>query len=180
MTMDEELINLMRQRVASVSVGPSTARRMGPKGTIAAARAYLASLDLHRFAVHSEADFKAVLNRATHAFVKKMPRRAQYWGACRKFLNIFLRDVVYQKYLVEHYRLHAIEPWLEVPMDSHVAKRLRREAGGRTAVPPWRTVIGLDARTNTKYQKFASVVADRRGIKRVHLDVIYWRRVNDD
>jgi hypothetical protein len=108
-----------------------------------------------------------------------MPKKAQHWGACRKFLNIFLRGVVYQKYLVEHYDLHHVEPWLEVPLDSHVAKRLRREPGGRKAVPPWRTVIGLDARTNTKYQKFASEVAARRGIDRVHLDVIYWRRVTD-
>jgi len=179
-TVDQELINLMRQRVATTSVGASTARGMGPKGTVAAARTYLTSLDLRRFAVESEAEFKAVLNRATRVYVRKMPRGAQYWGACRKFLNIFLRGVVYQKYLVEHYDLHHIEPWLEVPLDSHVAKRLRRELGGRKAAPPWRTVIGLEARTNAKYQKFASEVADQRGIDRVHLDVIYWRRVNDD
>ncbi|MBW3582261.1 MAG: hypothetical protein KY455_04085 [Euryarchaeota archaeon] len=177
--MNPELIDLMRHRVASTSVGASTARGMGPKGTIESARAFLRSIDLNKFATESEAEFRSVLNRTTRAYKRKLPAGAQHWGASRKFLNIFLRGVVYQKYLVNHFGLHHIEPWLEVPMDSHVAKRLRQELGGVEAVPRWRTVISLDARINDQYQRFASEVAARKGIDRVHLDLIYWRHLHD-
>jgi len=173
--MDSELVNALHKRIAGTSVGASTARGMGPKGTVAAARCYLANLDLARFSKRSEKEFRAVLNRATRAFVKRMPRGARHWGAGRKFLNIFLRGVVYNRYLCQEYDLYHIEPWLEVPLDSHVAKELKAEMGGCT-LPRWTTVIRLDARTNTKYQRFASEVACRKGICRVHLDLLYWRR----
>ena len=175
--MNEEILNLLHRRVASTSVGPSTARRMGPKGTVQAARDYLAELNLDRFSVRSEIEFREVLNRTTRAYVKKLPSGAQHWGPARKFINIFLRDVLYNKYLCTAYKLSAIEPWLEVPLDSHVAKGLRGENGG-TSLPRWRTVIGLNARTNTRHQQFASSVAAGMGIHRIHLDILYWRRVD--
>lgn len=175
--MNKEILNLLHRRIASTSVGSSTARGMGPKGTIAAARAYLAALDLSRFSVRSEEEFRIVLNCATRTYVEKLPTGAQYWGTARKFLNIFLRGVVYNKYLCAAYKLSAIERWLELPLDSHVAEGLRGENGGK-ALPRWRTVIGLDARTNTRYQQFASEVAAEKEIYRIHLDLLYWRRAD--
>ena len=172
--MNEELLKLLQRRIAGTSVGPSTARGMGPKGTVAAARSYLAELNLPRFSVQTENEFKTILNRTTRTYVKKLPKGSQYWGSARKFLNIFLRGVIYNKYLCSAYEIPHIEPWLEVPLDSHVAKGLRRERGGKK-LPRWRTVIGLDARTNTKYQQFACKVAAEKGIHRVHLDLLYWR-----
>jgi hypothetical protein len=97
--MNKELLNLLHRRIAGTSVGASTARGMGPKGTIAAARAYLAGLHVSRFSVSSANEFRVVLNRATRVFVKKLPKGAQHWGPARKFLNIFLRGVLYNKYL---------------------------------------------------------------------------------
>jgi len=173
--MNQEILDLLHRRIAGTSVGASTARRMGPKGAIAAARSYLAGLDISRFSVSSEEEFQAVLNRATRAHVKKLPTGAQYWGPARKFMNIFLRNLLYNKYLCAAYQLSHIEPWLEVPLDSHVAKGLRGENGGKQ-LPRWKTVIGLDARTNSKYQRFATNVAAEKGIYRVHLDLLYWRR----
>ena len=172
--MNKELLKLLQRRIAGTSAGPSTAHGMGPKGTVAAAPIFLAELNLLRFSVRSENEFKAVLNRSTRAYVKKLPKGSQYWGCARKFLNIFLRGVVYNKYLCSAHEIPHIEPWLEVPLDSHVAKGLRRERGGKE-LPKWRTVIGLDARTNTKYQQFAGKVAAEKGIHRVHLDLLYWR-----
>ncbi len=141
--MKEEILDLLHRRIAGTSVGASTARGMGPKGTIPAARAYLAGLQLSRFSVESEKEFRAVLNRTTRTYVKRLPKGAQYWGPARKFMNIFLRGVVYNKYLCAAYQLSQIEPWLEVPLDSHVAKGLRQEDGGKV-LPRWKTVIGLD------------------------------------
>ena len=128
--MNAELISQLRRREASTAVGPSTARGMGPKGTISAAREYLASLDLTKFRVASEKEFRSVLNRATNRLQNQLPRSAKHWGAARKFLNIFLRNVVYNRYLRKYYRLSHLEPWLELPLDSHVAKGLRDEKGG--------------------------------------------------
>ena len=176
--MNKELLNLLHTRVANTSVGASTARGMGPKGTVKAASDYLARLDLRRFSVQSEKEFRRLLNRVTRAYIKKLPAGAQRWGPARKFLNIFLRDVTYNKYLCSAYGLEHIEPWLEVPLDSHVANGLWKEDGGKD-LPRWKTVIGLDARMSNKYQQFAANVAAKKGIFRVHLDIYYWRHPHE-
>jgi hypothetical protein len=115
------------------------------------------------------------LNKATQSLLKKLPRVAQNWGAARKFLNIFLRGIIYNRFLCENYNLYHIEPWLELPLDSHVANGLRSEPGG-SSLPRWKTVIGLDNKTSQQYQNFASKIAIEKGISLVHLDLIYWRR----
>lgn len=172
--MKDELIDFLRRREASTSVGPSTARRMGPKGTIENARKFLASLDLGLFVKKTEKEFQDVLNQTTHRFVDHLPKGAKHWGAARKFLNIFLRGAVYNRFLCEYYRLYPIEQWLEVPLDSQVAAGLRKEKGG-SDLPRWKSVIGLDDKTNRQYQVFAAEVAKRNETYRVHLDVLYWR-----
>ena len=173
--MNTELITALLRRTASISVGPSTARNMGPRGTVGAARDYLAGLDLRKFNKKTEKEFLASLNAATVAFVKHLPSGAKRWGSARKFLNIFLREVIYNRFLCEHYNLYCIEPWLELPLDSHVAEGLREESGGHS-LPRWKTVIGLDSETNHQYQELAAKVAKTKNIHRVHLDVLYWRR----
>lgn len=112
-----------------------------------------------------------MLNDSTDAFVK----RIKHWGAARKFLNIFLRNVVYNRYLCDEFGLEQIVPWLEIPLDSHVASGLRAERGG-TRLPRWKTVIGLKPEVSRLYQDFAADVAARKGCERVHLDLLYWRR----
>jgi len=173
--MKPELIKALHRRIASTSIGASTARGMGPGGTVAAARSFLADLSLARFRCRSASSFQRTLDRVTDEYVEELPRGAQHWGSARKFLNIFLRHVVYSRYLCEEYRLAHIVPWLEVPLDSHVALGLRGERGG-SSLPRWHTVIGLDAATSRRYQDFAAEVASRMGCERVHLDLLYWRR----
>ncbi len=173
--MDVETLNLLQRRIASTSIGPSTARGMGPKGTIEAARSYLASLNLSKFTVESEPQFRQVLNRVTRAYVKNLPEGGQHWGPARKFLNIFLRGVVYNRYLCQEYDLYQIEPWLEVPLDSHVANGLRLEKDGDD-LPRWTTVKWLQPAISSVYQEFANNIASEKGISRVHLDLFYWRR----
>src|SRR5262245_190755 len=119
--MRPELIRALHRRIANTSIGPSTARRMGPVGTIAAARAFLTDLSLPRFQCTSTAGFERTLDQITGEFMASLPRGARYWGSARKFLNIFLRSVVYNRYLYDEFKLGKIVPWLEVPLDSHVA-----------------------------------------------------------
>ena len=178
--MDANFISALRKSLASRSIGASTARGMGPKGTIAAARSYLAQLDLsHVGSLKSEEDFKNWLNEETYAFLSQLPPRnppgGEHWGSARKFLNLFLRAVVYNRFLCKAFDLYHIEPWLEIPLDSHVAEALREEPEGST-LPSWKTVVGLDQSTSELYQNVASKISDRMGLSRVHLDVFYWRR----
>ena len=164
----------MQKRIANTSIAPSAARGMGPAGTIPAARKYLSRIDLSKFSVHSEKEFTGRLNYCTGSLRRRLPEGARYWGSSRKFLNIFLRGVVYNRHLCRQYGLSHIERWLELPLDSHVAKGLRREKKGKS-IPRWKSVISLSHHHNRQFQEFASEVAKRYGTKRVHLDLRYWR-----
>jgi hypothetical protein len=106
---------------------------------------------------------------------RKLPVGAQHWGTARKCLNIYLRDVLYNRFLCEHFRLSKLEKLLEIPLDSEVARGLRAEPEG-AMLPKWRTIKGLDRATIALYQKSAVAVAKRVGTDAVHLDVVYWRQ----
>ena len=172
--MSDHLLQLLQRRVASIAVGPSTARRMGPPGTIDAARSFLAAMDLSALSRVRPPDYPATLDRLTNDFVIALPDGARFWGAARKFLNIFVRDVFYTRQLCSAWPLHHLEDSLEVPLDSHVALALRAEPEGET-LPRWQTIIGLQASVSARYQDVASAVARRHGFARVHLDLLYWR-----
>ncbi len=173
--MNKQYLQLLQKRIGSTSVGPSTARGMGPAGTIQAARKYLQGVDISRFVKRNESAFQSELETATSELKKALPKGAQHWGSARKFLNIFLRNCTYNRYVCEQHRLEKIESWLEVPIDSHVVKGLKKE-GRRGDLPRWKTVVGLTPGEHSAYQTFASEVAEREGVLRAHLDVKYWRR----
>jgi len=173
--MNRRLIKALHRRIANTSIGASTARGMGPVGTVSAARTFLVELPLRRFKCRSAVGFQRALDRVTLEYVGQLPRGGQHWGSARKFLNIFLRGVVYNRYLCEDYSLARIVPWLEVPLDGHVARGLCGERDG-SSLPAWKTVIGLDPITSKCYQDFAADVAARMRCERIHLDLLYWRR----
>ena len=172
--MNERYIALLQRRIGTTSVGPSTARGMGPPGTIQAARAYLQTLDLRAFQVRSERTFVRELDRATEELRRSLPARARNWGSARKFLNIFLRGCFYNRYLCRQYTLQTLEPWLELPLDSHTAKGLRNKAA-RRELPRWKSVISLTAEHSAALQAFAASVGKSEGVSRVHLDLLFWR-----
>lgn len=174
--MNSEYIRYLKERQASTSVGASTARGMGPKGTIQIARMFLADLDLKRFQKKSKTALLKELEITTVLLSAALPKKARRWGSARKFLNIFLRGCVYNKYLCSYYKLNIVEPWLEVPLDSHVAKGLKKNAG-RGKLPRWPGVINLTPYDSGKFQEFASVLAQADCVNRVDLDLRFWRRV---
>lgn len=172
--MNKDFLALLQNRIASTSVGPSTARGMGPEGTVDVARDFLRGIDLGEIMKFNRASFQAKLDDLTEGLRASLPRKARYWGSSRKFLNIFLRGVLYNRYLCERYDLYKLEPWLEVPLDSHVAKGLHLEKDSEV-LPKWRTVIGLSPDENGIFQEFAETIASLRSTCRVHLDLWYWR-----
>ncbi|NKF92332.1 hypothetical protein GO286_04614 [Ralstonia solanacearum] len=174
-----ETLGLIQVRMANSAIGPSTIRGMAPSGTIKYVRGFLAEYDLAQLMRWTQRTYTDQLEELTNSLldhvraeVEKKP--ALEWGGCRKCVNIFLRNAMYNRYLAEAYRLDRLEPWMEVPLDSHVAAGLRGE--NIPGTPRWGTVIGLTKEASEVWQGIASVAAEIKGIHRVHLDVHYWRR----
>jgi hypothetical protein len=173
-TFTDEHIRLLQRRVASVAIGASTARQMGPPGTIAVARSFLAETDLSILSRLVPPKYPRTLDRLTDDLVRALPVGGRFWGAARKYLNIFVRDVFYSRQLCEVFPLDHLENSLELPLDSHVARALQSEPEGK-GLCHWKTIKNLEKSASDCFQEVASAVARRRGISRVHLDLLYWR-----
>ncbi len=89
--MREEFFKALHRRVANTSIVPSTARGMVPRGTVFAARNYLAMIELGTLKKQTEDEFFELLNKETEMLLRELPEGARHWGEARKFLNIFLR-----------------------------------------------------------------------------------------
>ena len=63
--MSQEYLRVLRCRLAHTAIGPSTARKMGPAGTIAKARTFLQQIPLNDFVVNDEGAFRAQLDGTT-------------------------------------------------------------------------------------------------------------------
>lgn len=163
-------------RVAMLAIGPATLRNQGAPDMVATAQRYLAQLDLTQFSaetIDSQATFQKVLEVQTRKLAKAFPDGGHgNWGAARKALNIFLRDAVESRSLCDVYHLAHIEPWLEVPLDSHVAEKL---------CSGWPGIKHLTSAVSDEYQALASIMAEMLDCSRVDLDLYMWRteQVND-
>jgi hypothetical protein len=136
MKKDDQFHQDMQQYIAVTTIGTSTLRKQGASGVIEAAQKYLAVVDLSAFSAGNENDFLAALNAQTEQLRTALPAGAQNWGAARKALNLFLRDICYNRFLGEHHGLAAAEDWMEIPLDGVVARELKRLAG-RGKLPQW-------------------------------------------
>jgi hypothetical protein len=168
--------HLRQTRVARVAISASTARGR-PSGTVPAAREFLAAINLQSFAQLQERAFARRLDRLTATLCAVLPDQSASWGFARKFLNIFLRDSLYDAHLSRTFRLARIERWLEVPLDGDVGRSLLAEPEG-ASLPRWTAIYKLDPATHLAYQQVASRVAARKGIARVHLDLLYWSGID--
>lgn len=175
--LNENWIKFLHKREAKLSIGASTARGL-KKGTVEAARTFLANLNPTRFLKASQEDFIQELDAATLELVDALPEGARCWGFARKFINIFLRGCAYNKYLCNYYRLESIEAWLEVPLDALVAKGLSTECSKsgewKGLAKSWSGVFRLSYRDNVIYQRCAHFVAHENGINRIDLDAKFW------
>ena len=176
--MNDRLMNLLQQRIAEGAVGASALRNQGAKGVIAAAREFLKKLDLADFSVTSQDGFLDVLNFHTSSMQKHLPPNARHWGAARKGLNLFLRDVLYNRYLSERFEFKRIEKWMEVPLDRFAAKGILQDYTKDYTVeslPSWPGLKHLTPEMSRVYQKAAYDLATSKHLSRVHLDILYWR-----
>lgn len=170
-------LKMMQARTASLTIGASTLRNQGASNVVSNTREFLKRLDLRRFRAKTAKGFKNALDRETIKLKKVLPVGARNWGAARKALNIFLRDVFYNYYLREEYRFGKLEQWLELPLDKDAARGLREHSEEMGIhLPRWPGVKHLKSGKSEAYQDAAERVAQHRQIARVHLDLIYFRR----
>lgn len=174
-TQSADFLRTIHNRIAEAAVGPSALRNQGASGVIRAAREYFKRLDLRTFAVSKERDFVRRLDAASDDLCRKFPKGARHWGAARKAMNLFLRDALYNTFLSKHYHLEKTESWLEIPLDQYVAAGLHRDYHG-TDLPRWDGIKHLTPENSRAFQRAAKLVAQGKGMARIHLDLLYWRR----
>ncbi len=180
----KKFIRFLQKRIANISIGASTARGIGKKGLIAHTRDFLEKFNLNELSkITTEEEFKEYLDTITENLAKKLQKYIRKdnkaWGPARKFLNIFFREVLYNKFLCEEYNLNHLEKFLEIPIDSHVALSLIQlcyDLENKKELPKWKGVIHLSKYENEKYQDFANDIAKKYNTFRVHLDLIFWRK----
>ena len=176
--LSQECLRILRYRLAHTAIGPSTARKMGPPGTIGRVRSFLQQIALEDFVVEEAGAFYKHLDSQT-AGLQECAGVA--WGAARKFLNIFLRDALYNRWMCAEFGLGKIEDLLELPLDSHTAKGLCQAAEDHPEIaqqlPRWPGVVNLTPALSDQYQRLASDVAALKQVARVHLDILYWRQM---
>jgi hypothetical protein len=164
---------MVQRKVATASVGPSTVRGQGAPGLVAAAHRHLSSVDLRDLAVTRASTFRDRLDSETESLRSAFPKGGRSWGAARKCVNLFLRDCLYNAYLREARGLGRVEPLLEIPLDSLVARELRRLDAGKV-LPRWPGLKHLQPCDSDQYQAFAAAAAQQMGVARVHLDAYLW------
>jgi len=171
--------------IAMAAVGAGTVRGQRA-GVQPAIREYLNKhVDLRRVP-KKRGEFRQWLNRRTRGVLCALKGKARErpWGLARKVVNLFLRDCLYNHYLRHKYRLARMETWLEVPLDSVVARELRKLAKetGWGPLPMWpglkgrKDRKGLTPEVNARFQDFASWYARKKvGVSaRVFLDNYLW------
>jgi hypothetical protein len=170
-------INELREHQARASIGVSTVRNQGT-GTARITREFLAhELDLSGMRAHSERAYLRRLDSATDDLRRRLRGKARTFGLARIVINIYMRDCVYSRYLHAAHRLDPIEPFLELPLDGIVGRRLwkvPRDSGYAPGLPRWTSIRALTREDSDRYQAFARKWAATRQLARVHLDVGLW------
>jgi hypothetical protein len=175
--VDNLLRTAMQLKVAISAIPPSVVRRQGRAGLLGVMRTYCAKYPLERLSHTREATYRKELRRATLRLQKAARVHGCGWGAVRKALNLFFRDATYNHYLRDEFSLSAVERFLELPLDGEVAHRLLAEPGAEE-LTQWPNLNGLTEEVSESYQAFATLVARRKKIKRVHLDLFYWPAIS--
>ena len=91
-------------------------------------------------------------------------------------MNIFLRDVLYNRPLCNRFQLSKLEPWLELPLDTVAYRGVCQDSGRELKVTHWPRIKRLTPEFSDRVQQVACRVATAAHVCRVHLDVKYWRK----
>jgi len=179
---NKKFLAAVHEFTAIQAVGPSAVRGQ-PKGTLETIRAYLGRLHLDRLAGMDRIDYARWLDVHTRhlqqklqPLQKKSRGQEKQWGVARKAINLFIRSCLYNKYLSTEFRLTRVQRHMEIPLDSAVARGLRKRARAeRRRLPPWQGLIELESEASRQFQDFAEEYArDEELPGRVLLDTYLW------
>jgi hypothetical protein len=146
---EKNFIDQVRKRIAEISVGSSAIRNQGGPGLIKISRRFFyKKIDLKEFRRElPKKTYTDYLDRLTKELVTRYPSGAKSWGAARKGLNLYFREVAYNHYLANHLKLSVdyqqnlkILKNLEVPLDKDVATGLIEKCKG---LPEWISIKKL-------------------------------------
>lgn len=177
--MDPAFETALKVNLTKRSVGTSALRNQVRKGGIGAVHAFLGGLRPRELrALRSRKAFLRWLDARTSELELKVgASHGLQWGSARKALNLWLRDIVYNHHFRSAYGLDRLEPWLEVPLDSHTAAFIRRES--EADLPNWTTIVAVTPDFSRCYQEAASEIVRTPRFAHfghpVHLDLAAWR-----
>lgn len=180
---EKQFLKLNHRRLAQIAIGASAIRNQGGSGLVEILRTYFEKeINLKMFvsSLSNEKRYKRFLNTHTENILKRFPKGAKSWGAARKGLNLFLRDIVYNKFFSQKYSIPAdfeefnyFIRFMEIPLDKDVASQIYRNSNA--ALPKWTNIKKLTPVINDLFQQQAYVLGRSQGIARVNLDLVYWR-----
>lgn len=183
---ERAFIEGVQRRISIISVSASALRNQGASGIVDASRLYfheeIKLVDFFK-AVSSSNSYKRYLDTHTTKLLKTFPSSGKSWGAARKGLNLYFREVVYNKFISDYYGLpndinkfNKMFAYLEVPLDRDVAMGIRQNSPEE--LPEWKSIRELKKAKSELYQEAANHIAKEKGTIRIHLDLIYWRQQN--
>lgn len=180
---EKTFLNSVRKRLSIISVGASALRNQGASGIIKIAREYFYAIDIDEFinSLDNEDIYSNFLNKHTDILVLNFPENGKSWGGARKGLNLFLREIVYNKFFSDYYKLptqynefNQKIKFLEVPLDKDVATGIFAESA--MGLPKWASIKSLSPHISKVYQNAAQIIAQEENFARVNLDLRYWRK----
>lgn len=178
-----EFDKLILRRLSQISTGASAFRNQGASGLVRAAQGYFEhQVPVGQFvnSLSNNSHYNDFLKHHTDSLLSVLPNGAQNWGVARKGLNLFLREIVYNSFLAEKYKIptrmsefNIFAQNMEVPLDGHVAKALISKSN--PLMPSWNSLKRLTQETSDIYQLQAIIVASQMRTARINLDLKFWR-----
>ena len=180
---EKAFLDQIHKRLSIISVGASALRNQGASGIIKIAREYFYTIDIDEFinSLDNEDIYSNFLNKHTGMLVSNFPEDGKSWGGARKGLNLFLREIVYNKFFSNYYALstqfnefNQKIKFLEVPLDKDVATGIYAES--EVNLPKWNSIKSLTPDVSKQYQIAAQGIAKKENFAKVNLDLRYWRK----
>jgi len=166
----------VRSHLAMASVSNSALMNQSGKGRVIKSQMFLLEeMPLSGLSTMGEHELYEFLDAKTKTLSGQLLRTDDgqpNWGAARKIINIFLRLCAMNKDLNPAYGLSNVEPFLEVPLDTHIVSKIIKSRGGEFDSPF--KIKTLTKGLSSTIQLAAKEIAEQRGLFRYELDVIYW------
>lgn len=168
----------LQRYLANIAIGPTTLRNPGVPGVRRAAIKFLVKIDLRRLRGTKPRQYTDVLYSWTKKLMRSFPRGARRnFGAARKAVNLFMAQAYFNREMAAQYGLRRFANFLETPLDSGAASKIRSYAQkkcGRHTLDRWKGIKNLAQEVSQQYQVQARKLAKQWALPRGELDIVLW------